>query len=174
MKRFIFIIMAILLISGMAFGKETRREKRKAREKARSEEVMQMFSDRTLRFVAQSATPMSGGTIHLTSEYTLDIESEKVTAYLPFYGVAYRAEYGGGEGGIKFSEAAKVSDWQQNKNRKGYEVRLEARAPKDMYYLYLSFSDQGYGTLTVSSQNRQPISFYGIIEPKKEPEFPTP
>lgn len=174
MKRFIFFLTAILFFSGIATGKETRREKRKAREKARSEEVMQMFSDRSLRFIAQSATPMSGGTIHLTSEYTLDIKIEKVTAYLPFYGVAYRADYGSNEGGIKFSEEARVSDWKQNKKRKGFEVRMEVRAPKDMYYLYLSFSDQGYGTLTVSSQNRQPISFYGIVESLRVPEPPTP
>jgi hypothetical protein len=75
--------------------------------------------------------------------------------------VAYTAEYGGGEGGIKFSETAGVSDWQVSK--KGYDIRLEVKAPKDIYILYLSVSRLGYATLDVLCQNRQPMNFTGIV-----------
>jgi len=161
MKKLVLVLSALFIIAGIAFGKETRREKRKAREKAKMEEVQQLFDSRNLQFLAQSANPMGGGVIHLTSEYTLDIKKEEVVSYLPFFGVAYTAEYGGGEGGIKFSETARASEWKDT--RKGYEIRLEVKAPKDMYNLYLSVSRLGYASLNVNSQNRQPMNFMGIV-----------
>ena len=162
MKNLILIIISLFLVTTLAKGKETRREKRKAREKARMEEVQQLFSSRNLQFMAQSAHPMSGGVIHLTSEYTLDIQNEEFTAFLPFFGVAYRAEYGSSEGGIKFTEKAGKTEWKATK--KGFDIRAEVKTLKDLYTLYLTFSVNGYATLEVSSLNRQPISFHGIVQ----------
>jgi hypothetical protein len=163
MKQFLFILGFILLISGSVDGKETRREKRKAREKAKMEEMYRLFTDRNLQFLAQSAQPMGGGMIHLTTEYTLVIEGDQVISYLPYYGIAYSAEYGGGEGGIKFSETAASSFWKET--RKGYEIRMEVKTRKDNYWIYLTFSPLGYAGLDVTCQNRQPIHFSGIVQP---------
>ncbi len=152
----------IVLLSASADGKETRREKRKAREKAIMEEVDSLFTSRGLQFLAQSAQPMGGGLIHLTSEYTLEIKGDQVTSYLPYYGIAYSAEYGGGEGGIKFSETAVSSIWKET--RKGYEIRMEVKTRKDNYWIRLTFSSLGFASLDVTCQNRQPIHFAGIIQ----------
>jgi hypothetical protein len=162
MNKYLFIIGFILLISASADGKETRREKRKAREKAKMEEVKKLFTNRGMQFLAQSAQPMGGGMIHLTSEFTLEIDSDQVTSYLPYYGIAYSAEYGGGEGGIKFTETAASSSWKDTK--KGYEIRMEVKTRIDTYQLYLTFSPLGFAGLDVSCQNRQPIHFSGIVQ----------
>jgi hypothetical protein len=162
MNKFLCIMGFILLISAFADGKETPREKRKAREKAKMEEVNKLFTNRGMQFLAQSAQPMGGGMIHLTSEFTLEIEGDQVTSYLPYYGIAYSAEYGGGEGGIKFSETAASSVWEKTRN--GYVIRMEVKTSKDNYWIHLTFSSLGYAGLDVTCQNRQPIHFAGIIQ----------
>jgi len=163
MKKLLVILTVCCIVSGVASGHDNGREKRKAREKAKSEEVQKLFESRSLQFLAQSAQPMGGGIIHLTSDYSLDIDNGMITSYLPFYGVAYTAEYGEREGGIKFSETEKVSEWKVT--RKGYRVRIDVKAPKDLYHLNLTFSSLGYAMLDVSCQNRQSISYTGVVQP---------
>ena len=104
---------------------------------------------------------MAGGVIHLTTEYTLTIKDLDIASFLPYYGVAYRADYPAGDGGIKFTETAAGADWEST--RKGYEVNLKVSTSKDVYQVYLQFSGSGYGTLQVTCNNRQPIRFSGIV-----------
>jgi hypothetical protein len=162
MKKLVLFVTVLILWTGIVEGQESRRAKRKAREKAKMEEILQLVNSRHFQFQAQSAHPMGGGVIQLTSEYTLDIQNEKVTAFLPYFGVAYTAEIGNGEGGIKFSETARSSEWKSSK--KGYEILLEVKAPKDLFILNLSVSALGYANLSVSCNNRQPINFQGIVQ----------
>ena len=168
MKKIVLIVSMIFLMAGITIGKETQRDKRKAREKAKMEEILQLFVNRNLQFLAQSAHPMGGGVIHLTSEYTLTIQTEEVIAFLPYFGVAYTADYGNNEGGIKFDEKVLSQQWKSSK--KGYDIQFEVKAPRDRYVLHLFFSTAGYATLHVTCNNRQPISFSGIVQamPVKE------
>jgi len=152
----------------MVTAQESRREKRKARETAKMEEMKQLFENRSLQFLAQSAHPMRGGVFHLTSNYTLTIKDQEITSFLPYYGVAYRADYPAGDGGISFTETTADADWKSS--RKGYEVKLKVKTVKDVYVVYLQFSDSGYGSLQVSSNNRQPIRFSGIVQAVTEKE----
>ena len=165
MKKIFLFFLTFALVSSSLEAQETRHAKRKAREKAKIEEIRNLAGNRELRFLAQTALPMGGSPIHLTSEYTLDIEADKVTSFLPYFGIAYSAEYGGGEGGIKFSEIARKITWKESK--KGFETEMEIRSPKDLYIMRLSFSLTGYANLDVSSNNRQSIHFTGIIIKKK-------
>jgi hypothetical protein len=162
MKKILFLMVAFTLITSILAAQETRREKRKTREKAKMEEVKQMFDQRTLQFLAQSAHPMSGGVFHLTSTYTLTIKDKELTSYLPYYGVAYRADYPAGDGGIMFTEKAMASDWKSTRN--GFEVKQQVKTVKDIYLIYLQFSESGYGSLQVTCNNRQPIRFSGIVQ----------
>jgi hypothetical protein len=165
MKKIVLLLLILVLVSSSLDAQETRHARRKAREKAKIEEVRQLIGNRDLRFIAQTALPMGGSPIHLTSEYTLDIEADKVISFLPYFGIAYSAEYGGGEGGIKFSEIARKITWKESK--KGFEIVLEVRSPKDLYIMHLSVQPTGYATLDVSSNNRQFINFSGIVEKRK-------
>ncbi len=167
MKRFLGILLALLVMATAVDARESRRAKRKAREKAKMEEVRGLYESSNLRFVAQMAQPMGGGSIHLTPDYTLDIEGDRVTAFLPYFGVAYTADYGG-DGGIQFSETVRAIG--RDTGKKGYAVRLEVKAPKDLYRMHLTFSPLGYGSLDVSCHNRQPIRFTGIVTRRPVPE----
>ncbi len=165
MKKILVLLLSFIVTTGISSGKETRRELRKAREKERMEEVLQMVRNKELRFVASTAHPM-GGIIHLTSLYTLDIVNDSISAWLPFYGVAYSADYGGGEGGIKFNEIARFIDFKEGK--KGPEISMEVKTPREFYRLHLSITRSGSASLIVSGSNKQSINFMGNVEKLKK------
>lgn len=155
----------LLTANSSAFSQETRREQRNKREKERAEEIAKLIAERDLRFIAQFAYPMGGSSIFLTSEYTLDIEENKVTSFLPFFGRAYFVEYGSREGGIKFSEEATSIEWKKEKH--DYSVIMEVKTQKDNYRLRLTITSSGFATLDVNSNNRQNIRFSGIVVKRK-------
>lgn len=163
MKKFLFVLAVATLVTTVVFAQEetSRRDKRRAREKEHAELIRQLVESRNLEFIAQFAHPMGGSSISLTSQYSLDIRNDSVTSYLPFFGVAYSAEYGNTEGGIKFSQKANKMEWLTS--AKGYTVKTEVKTTKDVYYLVLQITQAGYATLNVNSNNRQAIYFTGII-----------
>ena len=163
-KSIVILFMAMLAFQGV-LAQETRREQRKNREKERAEEIARLIAERDLRFIAQFAYPMGGSSIFLTSEYSLDIEENKVTSFLPFFGRAYFVDYGSREGGIKFSEEATSIEWK--KEKRDYVAIMEVKTQKDSYRLRLTITSSGFATLDVNSNNRQSIRFSGIVVKRK-------
>jgi hypothetical protein len=86
--------------------------------------------------VVRSATPTGGKTIQITSEYTLEAREGIYEAYLPYFGRAYSASYGG-DGGIEF------------------------KGDNDQYTISLEIGSSGYGSLGINSQKQANISYYG-------------
>lgn len=167
-------MLVVLTVTMGAMAQESRRERRQDRDREKAAEIEKLIETGDLRFLAQFALPMSGGSIHLTSEYTLDIQGDMVTSWLPFFGRAYSVSYNTREGGIKFSEKVDQIEWKRVKH--GYRTLMEVKTKDDYYSLNLFVSQSGFGTLDVSSKNRQPISFNGIVvklENKEEKQAKT-
>lgn len=167
-------MLVVLTVTMGAMAQESRRERRQDRDREKAAEIEKLIETGDLRFLAQFALPMSGGSIHLTSEYTLDIQGDMVTSWLPFFGRAYSVSYNTREGGIKFSEKVDQIEWKRVKH--GYRTLMEVKTKDDYYSLNLFVSQSGLGTLDVSSKNRQPISFNGIVvklENKEEKQAKT-
>ncbi len=158
MKKFkiLFISCAafFLLTAGSGFA-QTKSEK-----EAR---IQRLLDSKNFTFAAESATPMSGGNIRLTSSnYHVSFYKDSLDSFLPYFGTAFRSQYGATQSPLIFSTAdftyqAKIS------KRGGSILTVKINSPEDPDVLTLSISPSGYGTLQVSSVNRQPISFYGTI-----------
>jgi len=109
------------------------------------------------------ANPMSGQQIFLTNGYNLRIKNDSAFAYLPYYGVAYSAPYGG-DGGIKFSEPMNGYSCKTNKKSDGWDIYFKVNAKENGYEILLNVFKNGNSTITVNSNNRQSISFYGELK----------
>ena len=116
------------------------------------------------QFIVQSVQPTGGKTIHSTSGYTLDVKDSIYRADLPYFGRAYQASYGG-DGGVKFEGTPENLDITSNEKKRTIKVQFEIRGQNDKYTLFLSAGYSGYASLSINSQNRQPISYSGIIAP---------
>jgi hypothetical protein len=125
-----------------------------------------LISQNRYIFQAQSATPMSGRIRQLTSEYDVLVLKDTVTAYLPYFGRAYTAPINATDGGIKFT-STHFTNTTTARKKGGWDVLITPTDVNDVRSLTFTISEDGYTTLQVISNSRQPISFYGLITAKK-------
>jgi hypothetical protein len=156
MKQIIIFIVLIAIVSPTFAQKEKKAEKEK--------EIKNLIESTQYRFVAKTALPMGGNSINLTSEYDLVVDSIQIKSFLPFFGRAYYAEYGQTDGGIKFDNKAEEYSSIFNKKKKIYHITIKVKGKRDMYQITLDAGLSGYATLSIISNDRQNISFYGTIE----------
>jgi len=115
---------------------------------------------------------MSGASVALTGTYDLKLSNDTLTAFLPYYGVAYTAPpMSSTEGGVKFTTTKfdyKVTE-KKNGNIEIFfkPLDLEPRAPSDVQRMTLTISEGGFANLQISLLNRQSISYTGTLEEVK-------
>ncbi|MDA3893791.1 MAG: DUF4251 domain-containing protein [Salinivirgaceae bacterium] len=128
-----------------------------------------LISTNAYKFNAAKANPASGQQIDLTTHNAdLTIHKDSAISYLPFFGRAYIAGYGGTEGGIKFEE--KLIDYKLEKDstKLNLIVSFSVKSSTDTYNFILSISYSGFATLSVTSNHRAFISYFGNIVAIKE------
>lgn len=167
------IIVALLVMSVIFSGFAQQTPRMNKRERIRMEKRQQIDSlmhSKEFVFVARRALPQGGSTIDLTTNpNSLKFHPDKIESYMPFFGRAYSIEYGGG-GGIKFEGKPDEYNVSTQKKGKGYEVQASVSDSRDHYKLSLFVSPEGSATLTINSNQRSSISYYGNVERIKESE----
>ena len=129
-------------------------------------QIRSVVDARQYIFKAQTANPMGGTSITLTTAYDLIVRQNTVVAALPYFGRAYTPMNMGG-GGITFtSERFQYASSPTDKG--GWEIAIVPEDVPDIRELRLSVGADGYGTLHVTSNSKQAISFYGTLQPIKK------
>jgi len=132
------------------------------KQSAKDAAVADAVNSKKFTFIAQTASPMSGGIRHLTSEYTLKVSGDSVISDLPYFGRAYSAPMDPGAGGFNF--ATTVTDYQVKTRKKGgWDISIKPDH-RDVQLFSLSISSGGSASLRVTSNNRQSISFNGYLK----------
>ena len=166
MKRLLFL--TFLIFAAYTFGNcqdlknKSRKEIRAERQAKKTEEIKKLLDNRTFVFKATHALPMGGGSIQLDYSFDAKIKNDTIHSYLPFYGVAYRVDYGAKNSGLNFTK--KFENYKMEKNRNGYLINFDVKNKMDFLNFTFHISEPGYATLNVISTNRQAISYYGYIE----------
>ena len=83
----------ICLTVAMPTTAQNRNEKKERTERA----VKEAIAAKQYKINVDRMQPMRGGSRNLTTNYTLEIRNDSVFSYLPYFGVAYNAPYGGGD-----------------------------------------------------------------------------
>lgn len=161
---------ALLLISltlsgcGVFSGGERSEARQQELEEA-YQQYSRMISDGNFVFTVQSINPTGGRTMQATSTYTMRAEEGTYEANLPYFGRAYTAPYGSG-GGIRFEGEPEDREIEKDPSKRTTRLIFsigDVEISNEQYRVTLEISASGYGTLTVNSQNRQTISYYGKI-----------
>jgi hypothetical protein len=166
------IIITAILLTAFVFTANSqeeqmsRKERREAKQEQKKEEIKNLITEKRFVFVPTHAMPLGGGSIFLSHSFEAEIKGDTLISYLPFYGVAYRVEYGGRNGGFDFTQP--LEEYTSEQDDKGYQVNLEVKNKMDYLTYNFQISELGYATLNVTSTNRQAISFYGHIEAPEE------
>jgi hypothetical protein len=166
MKPFLMTCLALsLLLTACGVSSSTGDERKSARQEnkaAEFEQVASLIESGEYHYSVRSATPTGGKTIQITSDYQLAAKEGIYNAYLPFFGRAYTAPYGGG-GGIEFKGEPENLKVERNDSKYSITVSFEIEGENDRYNVHLEVSSGGYGTMVINSRNRASISYYGKI-----------
>lgn len=156
-----FLATCFLFSLNFADAQTTRAQKKQAKIEA----VKKMVDSRNYVFMAQFANPLGWRTINLNYNYNVVVSKDSVDSYLPYYGRAYVAPYNPtdpAETGIQFK--SKAFDYQQQTDKNGSrEITIIPSDVKETRKFIFNISAEGYATLSVTSNNRQSISFTGYL-----------
>ena len=166
--KHIGILLVALCSLNMVQAQNTKADKKAAK----LADIKNLVTSQRYSFNANYVLPLGGGGHALTSYYELRISKDTVYAYLPFFGRAYKADYGSIDNGIDFT-STKFTYKLTNK-KDGWDIVIvpldhnSMTDAKGVVNMRLTISSDGYATLQVNNTNRDAISFNGYIEAIKK------
>ena len=99
------------------------------------------------------------GASRAVSNYSVQVKGDTLVSYLPYMGQAYNLPYGGGKG-LDFT--AKIGHYHDQVLQDGnHNVIINLFNGEDVFVYNFNISPSGSAFLTVSSRNRQTISYTG-------------
>ena len=110
--RLFWLLGIVLLLAGQSLYAQSKKEKREQK----ANEVKELIDSKRFTIDVNRAIPMGGRSLNLTSPYSLEMRGDSVISYLPYFGRAYSAPYGGGDR-LRFEES--ITDYQCSFNKKG-------------------------------------------------------
>jgi hypothetical protein len=125
-------------------------------------DIKTLLEGKRFVFQAQTAQPTRGTSRQLSTGYDLRVSGDTLVAQLPYFGRAYQAPIDMRGGGIEFN----TTDYSYSlePKRKGrWNITFDPKGKGDVRSLNLSVSEDGYASLQVLSNNRDPITFTGIV-----------
>lgn len=167
----------LIVVSFLLFGWHTvwAQVTKKTRSAEKAAKTVALVKDQNFLFDANYAYPMGGPSRSLNFGYDLVVSKDTIRAYLPYFGVSHVAPIDPADGGVKFTWTK--FDYKSTVNKKGmFDILITPKTmvnqgSADVRYIRLSISPNGYATLSVTSNNRDPISYNGTIgerDKKKE------
>jgi hypothetical protein len=172
MKLKIAQLIVFLLIGFIpAMAQSTDRKAMKEQKKIeREKEIGVLVDSKKFEFKARRALPTGFRPMDLTTNPNfIRFSPDSIVSEMPFFGRAYAVTYGG-EGGLKFEGKPEV--YTIKKDKKLYSVEAKVKSKGDYFTINLSISFNGSATMSISSNNRSSISYYGeiseIIKPEKK------
>jgi len=161
-KKQILMLLLALLVVFPTLSAQSKKEKKEQKKEA----VKKLIASENYKIDVQTALPMRGRSIPLTSPYSLEIRNDSVISYLPYFGRAYSIPYGGGDG-LNFRVPLK--EYNMEMDKKGNAViKFVAQNPEDRFEFRAKVYSNGSTSIDVNMQNRQSISFQGELEMKDE------
>jgi hypothetical protein len=95
----------------------------------------------------------------------MKVIDDSIVTYLPYFGRAYSAPVNLSQGGIQFTSTD--FNYTIESKRKEWIIVIKPRESIDVRELTLRVFKNGSASLMVNSNNRQSISYNGVIEERK-------
>jgi len=158
------MMMAIMLHVG-SFTAVNAQDPKADKKAEKAAQVKAMIESQRYVFRPQSALPMRGRTVQLTSEYTVKVSKDTIVADLPYFGRSFTAPIDPSKGGIQFNSTK--FNYKVEEIKKGWQITIKPTDVSDVQQFYFTIFNNGSATLQVTSTNRTPISFNGSVEQRK-------
>lgn len=169
MKTFRMTVVFFLFFTVLiGFSQEKTRKQLRAEQKLeKQKEIEKLIDAKEFQFVAQNSNSQNFRMVDLTTNPNfVKFKADFIKSEMPFFGRGYSGlAYGGSDTGLKFE--GKPEKFIVKKVKKGYLIDVAVKGQQDFFDMTLSISFEGSATLSVTSNNRSPISYFGAIMPIK-------
>jgi len=125
-------------------------------------QLRSQIDSRKFRFHALSATSMKGMTRQLTSDYFLKLDNDNLSVDLPYYGRSFTTNYPPTDLTTEF-KTTQFSYKSDTLKKGGWDITIVPKNESNASKINLSITTSGYCTVRISSNSREPISYYGTI-----------
>ena len=170
MKGLIFtLILMVFFLSTNAQEniKKSRKQCKEEKQAAQIKKVSELVKNKTFVFSARQAVPVCGDPVSLENIYSFKMDNGFVNSYLPNYG--FESEYAIENSPFDFAKPYEGYSIKEDENK--YVINFNVPIEDDNLKFYLRISELGYAYLKISSNQRQCISFQGMIEEVKPAVF---
>ena len=155
------LVLAFASTNAQETKKQTRKEKKAAREAKLVEQTKTVLENKAYVFEATQALPSGMRSKNLTSSYDVKIENDSIVCFLPYFGRAHTASYGASQSPMDFTQP--IEDYNLEKDKKGYLVKFDVSNKNDRLSFIFRIGETGSTSLSVNSTSRSSISYYGNI-----------
>jgi hypothetical protein len=162
MKKWILPLLAVVLtVSSCGILSGETREERARREAREARMVEDNIQAGNFTIDIDRMYPVRGSSQHV-SNYSVSVKDGVLNSHLPYIGQAWRVPYGGGHA-LNFK--APVGTYNVFRTQDGgYEIRILVKTDEDQHVYTLTIFNNGRTSLDVQSQNRERISFSGVMD----------
>lgn len=167
MKEYRFLNKAFLLLFTFTACFQFSIQAQNDKKEQKQADIQKLIQSKNFVFVAQYASPLGGRQINLTSIYDVKLSADTIVSELPYYGRAFVAPINPADGGINFT-STNFTYTVNDKKKGGWEITVLPKDTHDARQMFLTVSAEGYASLQVTSNNRQPIGFTGYITSKSK------
>jgi hypothetical protein len=147
------ISIVLYLISYAGFAQDTQRGLEEA------------ITQKSYTFIAESMMPLRATFRDLDVGYGFKINGDTLTSNLPYMGRAYMADIGSTDGPLDFT-SYKFDYSVKPRKKGGWSIQIKIRDTKGEQRFNLSVRENGMAMLSVSSVDRESISYNGRVEVK--------
>lgn len=148
-----------MLIMSCSTSQMSREEKRALQMKI-AQMVDDSLANRSFKIDMNYMIPNSMPSRNLEYGYYIRVNNDSIDAYIPFFGVAYRAEYGTDDGGLSYK--GPMASYQVSQVRKDLrQVNIIVKKHFDEILYQIDVFTNGRASIFVRSLNREGIQYNG-------------
>ena len=161
-KRIIGLLLCLFVFTVGYSQEKTRKQLRAESKIEKGKQISLLIDSKEFVFVGKRAFPQGFRSIDLTTNTNfIEFKPDLIKSEMPFFGTGYSGIGFGRDIGLKFE--GKPLDFSIVRTKKSYELTARVRGEGDVFRITLSILDEGSATLTINSNNRSAISYYGEI-----------
>lgn len=165
------ILVCLLFLGSVLVGfsqEKTKKQLRKEQKIEKQNTIQRIVEAKEFQFVARNSNSQYFPIMDLSNNPNfIKFKPDFIQSDLPFFGRGFSGlAYGGTDTGLHFE--GKPELFTVEKNNKEYQVKVLFKSQNDYFDIKLSVTFSGMATLSINSNNRGPISYFGEIMPIKE------
>jgi len=157
------LVFSISCSTSGSLSREQKKELKNEQIEKGLKEVKALLESGTYIFTVQTAQPTGGTAIRISdTNYSIDSKDKYLKAVLPYFGRGYASHYSN-DPGIKFEGNPESFEIREDHKKNNIQVNFKISGELEGFSVSMYISSTGFGTATITSQNRQSISYYGYL-----------